>query len=220
MALRYFRILAWVGVVAGLLALVVGFGGALHPAFDSIGIGRLGAATAVAVCAPVALGARGWLMAAGVVVAMLPLIMARVVPGEAGSIGVYSKNLHFRNPDTAPITADIRTQNPDVVVLQEVSTRNDVILSALSVAYPHQFMCRSAGWNGIAILSKTPFVAASQACSPVRALARVQIDAVDGPFWVVGVHLDWPWPKGQMGDVKRALPVISGLDGHVIGGFQ
>lgn len=215
MSIRYFRrIAAWVILIPALTALVLGYLGALHPALDSLAIGRVGAGLVVIVMAPLALGWRGVIGAALVAGSLVPLIPWD--RGEAGPITVYSKNLYFRNTQTAPIVADILEVAPDVVVLQEVATRQMGVLADLGAHYPHQFYCRTARWNGIAVLSRFEILEGSANCSPARAFARVQLDGPQGRFWVVGVHLEWPWPKQQALMVDISLPQITGLAGDVI----
>lgn len=212
---RYFsRVLIWVVMVAALVALLLGFGGALHPAFDSLAIGRIGFGLTVAVLAPVVLGMRGWIAAVLLLTSLLPLVP--LDRGEDGPILIYSKNIYFRNADAAPIVADILAVGPDIVVLQEVSARQTAVLASLVQAYPHQYVCRTARWNGIVIASRFEIVTGSAACAAQRSAARVQVMGPDGPFWVVGVHNEWPWPKRQQAMVSAALPMLEDMTGDVI----
>ncbi len=208
-------------LLAGLAALLLIFGllGHLHPMFDAIAIGRWVAIYALL----------GLLFLRAVIdrrfgLAVLPFIAFVIVmalphlgPDEKrGPVRVYTKNLLYFNTDMAPIVADIRVSDPDVVVLQEVSTKNKDVLTDLGVHYPHLAICPWQGWNGMAILSRWPLEEGSRRCSPDRALMAVKVKGATGNFWMVGAHLQHPWPDIQWPLLQASLHVLRNLDGPAV----
>lgn len=208
-------------ILAGLAALLLllGYLGQLHPLFDSIAIGRW-----VAICALFAALFLRALLGRRIVLAALPLfalglalVILRIDPtGEDGPVRVYTKNLLYFNTDMAPIIADIRMADPDVVVLQEISGRNKHILGELQASLPHLSICPWQQWNGIAILSRWPLVDAEKRCSPNRALMAVKVNGPTGDFWMIGAHLQHPWPDIQWPLLEESLHVIQNLDESAI----
>ncbi len=211
---------AWLGAA---FVLAAGFLGALHPAGDSLAVFRLQAALAVVVLSVVLAAlsgrARRWLAAAGVaVVAAAPAALSWVhLPSAAPVpvITVYQKNLLFRLADREAIAADIRATGADVVTLQEVSGPNLALLEELREDYPHQAFCPFLGVGGTAVLSRFPAVAAP-VCPQARGATALKVGGPAGAFWVVSVHLHWPWPYGQSWHVEALMPDLAALDGPVM----
>lgn len=50
-------------------------------------------------------------------------------------------------------------------------------------------------------------------CLDKSRIAALQVKGPEGPFWVVSVHLFWPWPRGQAAQVARISPLLAELDG-------
>lgn len=197
------------------LAVALGFGGALHPAGDSLALLRLPLGI-LCLCAVLVVW-RGHLRrvlvlsAGAAMVTTLPPLFAGT---GAGDLTVYSKNLWYRNDALPALSADIIASRAEVVMLQEVSQRNDRILAMLADTYPHQHVCRFSGWSGIAVLSREPI--AETACSDRRALAAARIDHRAGSFWAVAVHLPWPYPYDNAQAADAAAVILSRLDGPVV----
>ena len=208
-------------LLAGLATVLLGLGylGHFHPMLDSIAIGRWVAFYALLgfLCLRAMLGHRIVIAALPLMVIAFTLALPRHGPADAqGPVRVYTKNLLYFNTDMAPITADIRKADPDVVVLQEVSTKNRDILSDLQSTFPHLAICPWQGWNGMAILSRWPLVDADKRCSSDRALMAVKVNGPTGDFWMIGAHLQHPWPDIQWPLLNASMPVLRNLDERAI----
>lgn len=213
-----------VGIALGLsvLALASGYLGFLHPLGDSLSVGRGLAAAAVLILAVFAsfLGLR---MAAFVSMLLALLTGAQVTlaytwPGLPGRYTVYQKNMLFRNAELPVLDADIRAADPMIVTLQEVLPTNQPFLDGLKDAFPHQLLCPGAAVGGPAILTRLTPVPGTEFCGPGLAAMQVVAGPADNPdrFWVVSVHLHWPWPYGQAAHVDQVLPILDRLQGPAI----
>lgn len=203
--------------LALLLALAVGFLGALHPAGDSLAVFRAQVTALLALVAVLglALGARRS-AAVGLIAALAagaPLLAAYQVPATPGALRLYQKNMLFRNDTLPALVADIRAAVPDVVTLQEVSAPNRVVLADLADILPHQVMCPVSTVGGVAVLTRLPPVPGTETCA--KGLAALQVQAPQGRIWLVSVHMSWPWPYGQAAHLAVVLPVIKALEGLV-----
>ena len=213
-----------IGVALGLsvLALAAGYLGWLHPLGDSLSVGRGVAAVAVLVLAGFASFA-GLRMAAFVsmLLAMLTggqVLLAYSWPGLPGSYSVYQKNVLFRNAELPALAEDIRAANASIVTLQEVLPENRAWMEGLQDAYPHQLLCPGSRVGGEAILTRLPPVEGTAFCGPGLAAMQVVGGPTDNPepFWIVSVHLHWPWPYGQAEHVRLLLPILDKLQGPAI----
>ncbi|MBN8631617.1 MAG: endonuclease/exonuclease/phosphatase family protein [Rhodobacterales bacterium] len=213
-----------IGAALGLaiLALAGGYLGWLHPLGDSLSVGRGFAAGAVMVCAVFASFA-GLRMAAfmSMLLALLTggqVLLAYSWPGLSGQYSVYQKNVLFRNAELPALAADIRAVNPTLVTLQEVLPENRAWMDGLKDGWPHQLLCPGTRVGGPAILSRLPAVEGTAFCAPGLAAMQVVGGTVDNPlrFWVVSVHLHWPWPYSQAEHVQLLLPILDKLQGPAI----
>ncbi|WP_373635523.1 endonuclease/exonuclease/phosphatase family protein [Yoonia sp. SS1-5] len=215
------KVLRW-GLRLGLLVIaattLVGFAGRLHPAADSVSLLRFPFGLLCLLGILVNWGAVVRLAVTGVgVAAAITTLPYFVMQHEGGSLRVYTKNVWYRNAELPALAADIMESDADVVLLQEVSTRNDQLLALLAEGYPHQHLCRSARWSGIAVLSRAPFL--QTACTDGRAATAAQIMHDDSPVWVVSTHLFWPHPYNNAGATASVIRMIAAFDGPmVIGG--
>lgn len=208
-------------LLLAVLALAGGYLGWLHPLGDSLAIGRGIAAAAIlilGVCATFA----GLRMAAFVSVLLALLTGGQVMlayswPGLPGIYSVYQKNMLFRNAELSALEADIRATAPQIVTLQEVSDPNLALLAALRDAYPHQHVCSGTRVGGTAILTKLTPVEGTAFCAPGLAVMQV-VAGNEGQdrFWLVSVHLHWPWPHSQADQVGQLLPVLDRIEGPAI----
>jgi endonuclease/exonuclease/phosphatase (EEP) superfamily protein YafD len=213
-----------VGIALGLsvLALVSGYLGFLHPFGDSMSVGRGMAAAAVLILAVFAsfLGLR---MAAFMSMLLALLTGAQVAlaytwPGLPGRYTVYQKNMLFRNAELPALEADIRAADPMIVTLQEVLPANQTFLDGLKDALPHQLLCPGGTVGGPAILTRLTPVPGTEVCGPGLAAMQVVAGPADDQdrFWVVSIHLHWPWPYAQADHVEQLLPVLDKLQGPAI----
>ncbi|OZA17850.1 MAG: hypothetical protein B7Y02_02175 [Rhodobacterales bacterium 17-64-5] len=205
-------------LVLSILALGGGYLGWLHPAGDSLAVGRGIASAMVFVSAMLAISAGMRLAAFGAIllaaITGTSVALAYIWPGPPGSITLYQKNLRFDNADLAGMEADIRAANPMVVTLQEVSEANQTLLAALQDQWPHQQVCPFGGVGGPAVVSQLPAVPGATVCAP--GLAAMQVVYQDTPIWIVSVHLHWPWPYDQARHAAELEPVLAGLEGPVL----
>ena len=212
--------LVWaVGTVVALalcVLVLLGFAGRVHPLGDTISLLRLplGVICLATGVLPWSRGGRIALLGAGVagIVTTVPALLHQPIPGD---FTLYSKNLLYSNSDRAALVQDIRASDADVLTLQEVGRRNDVFLTMLLPDYPHQHLCRFAGWSGVAVLSKRPFVSPPQ-CSALTGVAAAQVDHDGRRVWVASVHLPWPYPYLQDQSARAAVQLLERLDGAVV----
>lgn len=212
-----------IGAALGLaiLALAGGYLGWLHPLGDSLSVGRGIAAAAILVLAVVA-SFSGLRMAAFVATLLALLTGGQVLlayswPGLPGSYSVYQKNMLFRNAELPALEADIRAADAQIVTLQEVSEPNLALLSALRDVYPYQQICPGERVGGTAVLTRLTPVPDTGFCGP--GLAAMQVVAGNegrDRFWLVSVHLRWPWPYDQAAHVELVLPILDRLQGPAI----
>jgi len=224
---RQIRRIAGAGALVMLAAVLAGYGGALHPAGDSLAVFRVPLALlgglALLVWRP-----RGAVILAGlglVALAVLPRLWAlspvqavqAVQAGQAAQmpgLTVYQKNLLFTLRDPGALVADIRARAPDIVTLQEVSTRNRAVLAVLRAEYPYQQYCDYRAVGGPAVLSRWPAVPGSAFCA--QGLAGLQVETPEGRAWAMSLHLRWPWPHGQAEQLSELAPLLRGLAGPVV----
>lgn len=214
--------LAGTALALALIGLMGGYLGWLHPVGDSLAVGRGWAAGAVLVLAVIA-SFVGLRIAAfsSMLLALLTggqVLLAYSWPGLPGHYTVYQKNVLFRNTDLDTLAQDIRSAGASIVTLQEVLPKNAVWLESLKDAYPHQLLCPGGTVGGPAILTQLVPVPSTEICGP--GIAAMQV--VAGPaedqerFWIVSIHLHWPWPYQQADHVQLLLPILSHLQGPAI----
>jgi endonuclease/exonuclease/phosphatase (EEP) superfamily protein YafD len=139
--------------------------------------------------------------------------------GGERDIRLVTFNMQFGN--AAAAARLLLTEDPDIVVLQEVGTGQAATLRArLGARYPHAHVCRVRDNCAAAILAKRPWTAAGQhswtGTSPET--LWVQFDDVEyGRLKVVGVHLALPFrPERQSNHVARLIALRSGVAGPLI----
>ncbi|TDK51281.1 endonuclease/exonuclease/phosphatase family protein [Antarcticimicrobium luteum] len=221
------RGIGWAAAAVTLAALAAGYGGALHPAGDSLAVFRVPLAVAAGLLLAMLWRPRR-AVAPGlalVALALLPRLWAmwpgpgpgpEGVEAQAGLV-IYQKNLLFNLPDPRRLVADIAARSPDVVTLQEVSPRNRAVLAALRDRYPYQHDCAYRAVGGTAVLSRWPAVPGSARCA--HGLTALQVETPAGRVWAVSLHLRWPWPHPQAAQLDRLGPVLRAMRGPmVIGG--
>lgn len=195
------------------------FAGALHPAGDSLAVFRIPIAVVFAIWViwsnwPAWLR---WSVAVLCIAAMVQIVAQKYVSHPSGPVSVYQKNLLFQNDQVAALAADIRAADPDIVTLQELTSRSAPLVRDLRAEYPYQASCALVEWARVAILSRWPVE--GELCLENQGLVGVQVASPEGTFWAVSLHAFWPWPHGQARQLERILPVLAELeDPVVIGG--
>ena len=158
--------------VAGLsLAVVLGFFGTVHPAFDSLAHFRIHFAAMLLFPAALLVAvARRRERRVGILALVFSIAVAGatigtslggpVAPAAAANVDLaryrlLHLNLRFDNPDASAFLSQLGDEQPDVVTLVEVSDAWAERLKVLEAAYPYSFNCRRGiHIGGSAILSK------------------------------------------------------------------
>ncbi len=218
------RTLLWILSLAALVALVLSFGGVIHPAGDSLAVFRLywvaGAMLGGLVLAFTGIGKGLVVLAAALILAGPTALSYRgheETPEEW--LTLYQKNLYFRNDDLEATARDILESGADIVTLEEVSPDNMILVQDLRAAYPTQSFCPfTLVIGGTVILSK--YEAASEVrCGRRGGLTLIKLETPLGPLWVGAVHLHWPWPYGQDRHLDSFFTTLDEIEGPaVIGG--
>jgi len=205
------------GILVGFV-LIGSFLGSWHPLGDSLAVIRIPVAVLglPLLLRPKAWRKLLWVPCLSVFVLGVHALDRAADTGDTGPYKIYQKNILASNRQTATLAQDILESGADFVTLQEVSSIHKDLLSQLAATYPHQHVCAFSGWSGIAVLSRFPFTPNSQNCSKWRGFAAAQVVTLDGPVWVVGLHLFWPYPKEQAQQVDRIAPMLADLKGPII----
>ena len=203
-----------------LTALALGtWTGPLHPLGDTLAVLRV-PIVALAALAVIWTGwprLLRWPLAALALVILGQVVAMKLATGPTpGAFTVYQKNILYRNARIPQLSEDILAQATDVITLQELTTRNGVILDRLAAAYPHLVTCPNFSWSRNAVLSRHPVVPGQTLCVPGQGLVGAQLDTPQGPVWVLSLHLRWPWPHGQGAQAARLQEVIADLEGPVV----
>ncbi|SJM33082.1 Endonuclease/exonuclease/phosphatase [Mesorhizobium delmotii] len=213
---------AFVAMLVFSVALVAGFFGTLHPAFDSFAHFRAHLAVLMALCALPPLATSFRLEAATALLfavaafattsnalsvpRLWPVQAAdeaeagdQAVPGDQAVYRLLQMNLRFNNPTPEKVLSLIGRTQPDVITLDEVSDMWKAKLGLLASAYPYRILCPYPnGVFGVALLSRRPFAAGTQPrCDGRGAMAIATVDFGGTDVDVAAMHLTWPWPRNQ-----------------------
>jgi endonuclease/exonuclease/phosphatase (EEP) superfamily protein YafD len=205
---------AFVAMLGCSVALVAGFFGALHPAFDSFAHFRVHLAVLMALCALPLLATSFRLQAATALLFAVAAfattsnalprlwqVQAAYVakPGDQPVYRLLQMNLRFNNPTPKKVLSLIGRTNPDVITLDEVSEMWTTELGYITSAYPYRILCPYPnGVFGVALLSRRPFAAGTQPrCDWRGAMAIATVDFGGTDVDVAALHLTWPWPRNQ-----------------------
>lgn len=207
-----------VSIVACLLAagFFGSFAGALHPLGDSLAVFRIPIAVVFAlwvIWSPWPAFVR-WLTAVLCLAAMGQIVAQKYVSHPPGPVTIYQKNLRFENDQVAALADDIRAANPDIVALQELTSRNAPLVRDLRAEFPYQASCALVDWARVAILSRWPIE--GEVCARGQGFVGIQVASPEGPFWAFSLHAFWPWPHGQAAQFDRLAPILAELDGPVV----
>ena len=213
------------------LALIAGFFGEAHPAFNSLAHFRVHFAVLLVLTALPLLLVRslrwnGLLAAIFGSAAILTVTGTSSLPGLGPVQAAFQPkdslspvyrllhlNLRFDNSEPGQVLSLIGRMRPDVVTLNEVSAMWAQKLALLSGAYPYRIVCtidNRAG--GVAILSLRPFAEGSEGqCLDGGTFAAATID-LGGRFVDVGaLHLHWPWPFDQSKQIDDVTPLLAAM---------
>ncbi|HEX7418083.1 MAG TPA: endonuclease/exonuclease/phosphatase family protein [Steroidobacteraceae bacterium] len=146
----------------------------------------------LAALALVVLGANLWFV--GPLIAASPSPLASSPAPARKVLRVATANVFFINSAYARVIAWIHREQPDIVVLEEVTPRWHAALAPLGREYPYQSFAdddHSAVW----LLSRWPLIGARKLEFGGRAAPAVLATAAIGAqrLQLVGVHLSWPF---------------------------
>lgn len=203
-------------LVLAIFGVVLGFGGQIHPAGDSLALFRpiFGMVCLAGLFVTWSRWIR-WSTAAATVAVMVSIIPAFLGQSAQDDVRLYAKNLWWANSQIVDVVADIRAADVDVVMLQEVSERNREVLEMLAPDFPHQHLCRYSQWSQLAVLSRTPF-AGEPVCSASRAVAAAPVMIEGQRIWAVSLHIPWPWPYQSADNEAQAEEILATLDAPVV----
>lgn len=218
--------LAFLAMTALSAALLAGFFGSLHPAFDSFSHFRIHFSVLMALLAlPLLASSFRLQAAAGLLFAIaclattagaLPRLWPQPAVAKPADQAVYSllqMNLRFNNPTPKKVLSLIGRTNPDVITLDEVSGMWTTELGTITSAYPYRILCPYPnGMFGVALLSRRPFAPdTAPRCEPRGAMATATIDFGGIGVDIAAIHLSWPWPKEQYWQIGELAEPLAGL---------
>jgi endonuclease/exonuclease/phosphatase (EEP) superfamily protein YafD len=128
----------------------------------------------------------------------------------------YSHNLRYDNPTPGLVEQAIRASEADIVMLQEVSESNEVVLDALARDYPTRVLCEFSRVGAVAVLSRYRMIG-EPGCARGQGIAWARLGTPDGPVTAVSIHLPWPWPYGtQARQSQRVAAILAELEEPVV----
>lgn len=134
----------------------------------------------------------------------------------AAEFRIYQKNLLSHAWPRRPLAEAIVASGAEIVTLQEVSDHNRRFMGTLWQAYATQQVCETAHRGAIAVLSHWRAVPGSAECGSGYALIQL-VPPQGAPFWVVALHLRWPWPADRQHPQSQAIAArVAALDGPVV----
>ncbi len=213
---RALRVSVMIVAIAMGAAFFGSFAGAWHPLGDSLAVFRIPLAVVFAllvIWSPWPAPLR-WGLAVLCIAAIAQIVAQKYVTHPAGPIVIYQKNLLFENNAVEALEADIRAAAPDIIALQEVTSRNAPLLRALRDTHPYQASCALTDWARVAILSRWP--SEGEICLENQGLVGLQVETEQGTFWAISLHAFWPWPHGQAAQLDRVMPALQALEDPVV----
>ncbi|MEO9897908.1 MAG: endonuclease/exonuclease/phosphatase family protein [Paracoccaceae bacterium] len=203
---------AWLAM----FGLVAGFFASFHPSLDSLALLR---PVFMLFCLTGVFAFRGVWLRMGLL-AVLALSFATIVPmigavPVSSDLRVYSKNLRYDNGQVDALFQDIQAADADVLMLQEVSSVNEALLTLLRPAFPYQKRCSSRAGVAIVVASRFAFEG-TPICSHRKALAVAKISIDKQSVWLASVHIPWHWPISSRVNEKEAEQVLGSLEGPIV----
>jgi len=215
-------------ILGASLAIVLGFLGSLHPAFDTIAHSRLHFAAALLIACLVMLFTKHFISSFIALVfsvigffyaaSGLPISNNQPSLDNKPIYTMFHLNLFWKNDEQRRSIELIRELNPDIISFSEASFLWDEMLYQLIEDWPHLYQR-----GGVKIYSKWPINKDSAYCGTYGSAALVDIDAPDGKKLELGsVHIRWPWPASGPEQVLEAKPRLEqlGKDALIAGDFN
>jgi endonuclease/exonuclease/phosphatase (EEP) superfamily protein YafD len=214
------RVLVIVATFLLATAILAGFLGGVHPAFDSFAHFRAHLSLLAALAGLLLVLLRQQREGLSVLVLAIlagttaapAWISAGKAHGAANGLRIVHANLRFDNPQRDAALALLQQEDPDVLLLAEVSPQWANRLAAVK-EWPHRLICPGRGKiGGTAILSNLPFLSnRTPECHDSGGLAIATIDAGSGLITLAEWHLHWPWPSRQMEEIDDLAQILSTL---------
>jgi endonuclease/exonuclease/phosphatase (EEP) superfamily protein YafD len=220
------RLIILLAIAGKSLAILAGFLGLVHPAFDTLAHFRLHLAAGLIL---VSLGGLMLRMRmggiAGIAIAALAIASAwqalpipRTTAAQAGPVHrLLFFNMRFDNPQPQQVTALIGKTGADILLLTEYSRIWEPRLTFLKKDYPYYFHCpewREVG--GTVMFSKFPIEAENRYCHDYAALGLVRVNIGDVPVTIASAHMRWPWPASGPRQLKAITQALREIDGNVL----
>jgi len=192
-------------VLAG-IATIAGFFGRSHWRLELLGHFRVQYFWALTTACALLLLIRRWF--AGSIAAILAIInLSLIAPlyfgsddlaGATPGLKLLSLNVHFLNRDFQPTLDLIADEQPDVILLMEITPDWVENLKSLDALYPHKHVMPSHQTDGMALFSRHPIGKLDVERCPGINLPTIiaGIDLPSGPVTVVGTHPASPGSAG------------------------
>ncbi len=190
-------------------AIGAGYLGFVHPLFDSVGHFRFHLLI-ISIMLQIAVFVVGSIRAKYLVIFLILCCsldlyrLSRPYPADetlqGAPIRFLQFNLNFRNAHIDKLGSYLSEKEIDIVTLQEVTQKHRSYLETLAERYPYQSYCKFATVGGVAILSRYPFNGEGR-CIEKQGLLWQRVMVNGKEISVASVHLYWPFPYGQPGQV-------------------
>ena len=118
-------------------------------------------------------------------------------------LSVMSVNFRYSYGDSSALKRVIDADDPEIVVLTEVYSRRQELMTLFGHQYPHQFYAGADHSSAMLVLSRLPFrsksaIAQSDGKYPVADLEICQeILSAKNCFYLIAMHTPRPGPNGQ-----------------------
>lgn len=179
---------------------------------------RLQLFTAQAVLLAVLLATRFRALAAGVALCaavnawyLYPVAWpdGRALAGAGDELRVMTVNVSVRNDTADTLLATIEREQPDLILVVELTQRWASHLAVLDDAYAHRELIAGDDAFGIGLLSRYPITAASaDELGPTPAI-DARVEGPNGPFRVLGAHLMPPTSGRLAAERNRQLEELA-----------
>jgi endonuclease/exonuclease/phosphatase (EEP) superfamily protein YafD len=144
---------------------------------------------------------------------VLPWYLDKPSPQDGVDFDVLVANILSDNDDHEKLLALIEAEQPDLVLLLEVSPRWEASLGRLAASYPHRVVEARAGNFGIALYSKHAITSSAVIDSAPLDLPTIvaTLDVSGRPVRVVGTHPMIPLGKSNYEARNTQLTAIAAL---------
>lgn len=215
---RLFDRLVRLGTLALIALSAAGWLQAVHPLMDTATHFRVLAMAGLVVTIVLCLLLRrsGWAVLALVSLFISGVLTVPYLPGfkrgyatvqtaeKFPQLNVVQMNLRFNNDRPEDAAAALLEADADVLLLQEMTWNNRIVLERLKATHPHQLSCFNQRVGSVAILSRLPlFEGGLSDCLRFEGYAATQIVWQGQPFTVATFHSRWPWPASQTEQMTR-----------------